>query len=99
MVDAWLKSRPNHGGNRQRVQLEKALSVADEPSEDLLALDEALTRFVAQEPAKAELVKLHFFAGLTIAEAAKLLGLSVATAARHWHYARVWLFAELNDPD
>jgi DNA-directed RNA polymerase specialized sigma24 family protein len=67
------------------------------PRADLLALDEALARFAQQEPAKAELVKLRFFAGLTLPQAAQLLGISLATAERHWTYARTWLYAELSD--
>jgi predicted DNA-binding protein (UPF0251 family) len=58
----------------------------------LLALDDALTRFAAQRPAAAELVKLRFFAGLTIDEAAHALGISPATAYRQWNYAQAWLF-------
>jgi RNA polymerase sigma factor (TIGR02999 family) len=95
---ARRKRRPKHGGDRKRVSLEDVLCVSQSPCEELLALDEALTRFAAQEPAKADLVKLRFFAGLTIAEAARALGISEATAERYWAYARVWLYAELHDP-
>jgi RNA polymerase sigma factor (TIGR02999 family) len=94
---ARRRRRPKHGGGRQRVELEEAVPLA-EPGEELLALDEALQKFAQKEPAKAELVKLRFFAGLTIPEIAQALGISVATAERHWTYARVWLYAELNDP-
>ena len=62
-----------------------------EASEDLEALDEALTKLAAEDPAKAELVKLRFFAGLTIAEAAQALGISASTADNDWAYARSWL--------
>jgi RNA polymerase sigma factor (TIGR02999 family) len=94
---ARRKRRPKHGGDWKRVSLEDVLCVSQSPGEDLLALDEALTRFAAQEPAKAELVKLRFFAGLTIADAARAMGISEATAERYWAYARVWLYAELQD--
>jgi DNA-directed RNA polymerase specialized sigma24 family protein len=67
------------------------------PAYDLLALDEALSRLASESPVRAELVKLRFFAGLTVPEAAKILGISVATAERYWSYARTWLFAQLND--
>jgi RNA polymerase sigma factor (TIGR02999 family) len=98
LVDqARRKRRPKHGGDRRRVRLEEALSVAETRDDEILALDEALTRFAAEEPAKAELVKLRFFAGLTGAEAARALGISEATADRYWAYARVWLFSELHD--
>jgi DNA-directed RNA polymerase specialized sigma24 family protein len=62
-----------------------------------LAIDEALTRLAKLDPKKAELVKLRFFAGLTMPEAAVALGISLATAERHWAFARTWLYAELND--
>jgi RNA polymerase sigma factor (TIGR02999 family) len=94
---ARRKRRPKHGGDWKRVSLEDVLCVSQSPGEDLLALDEALSRFAAQEPAKAELVKLRFFAGLTIADAARAMGISEATAERYWAYARVWLYAELKD--
>ena len=91
------KRRPKHGGGRRRVDLDETAALEDAPSDDLLALDEALTRLAAEEPTKAELVKLRFFAGLTTAEAAKVLGISVATAERYWTYARVWLYSELKE--
>ena len=72
---------------------------AKEPSEDLPALDEALTRLAAHDPIKAEVVKLRFFAGLTMPEIAQVLKISLATAERHWTYARTWLYAELRDRD
>ena len=59
---------------------------------DLLALDEALTQLAAEKPVIAELVKLRFFAGMTMEEAAQTLGIGPATAYRHWNYARAWLF-------
>jgi RNA polymerase sigma factor (TIGR02999 family) len=89
------KRRPKHGGDRQRIDLDEALSL-DDPRDDLLALDEALTRLAAQEPIKAELVKLRYFAGLSLEEAAAVLGISPATAKRYWAVARAWLFAELS---
>ena len=98
MDNARRKARPKHGGNRQRVDLDAAVAIAH-PPEDMLALDEALTKLAGQEPRKAELVKLRFFAGLTIPEAAKMLGISTATAERYWSYARVWLYAELHEPE
>jgi DNA-directed RNA polymerase specialized sigma24 family protein len=68
---------------------------SDEPAADVLAIDEALTRFALAHPDKAELVKLRYFAGLTVAEAAASLSISTATAERHWRYARAWLAREL----
>lgn len=99
LVDnARRKGRPKHGGDRRRVDLEDGLAIAD-AAEDLLALDEALAKLSREAPRKAELVKLRFFAGLTIPEAAKMLGISTATADRYWNYARVWLYAELHEPE
>jgi RNA polymerase sigma factor (TIGR02999 family) len=95
---ARRKLAVRHGGGRQRVPLEEAHRITESP-DGLLAVDEALTRFAAEEPAKAELVKLRFFAGLSIPEAAAALGVSVATAERWWTYARTWLYAELGDGD
>jgi RNA polymerase sigma factor (TIGR02999 family) len=91
------KGRLKQGGQWQRVDLDSACAVADEPSLDLLAIDEALTKLAVIEPAKAELVKLRFFAGLTMGEVAAALGISLATAERHWTFARSWLYAEMSD--
>jgi RNA polymerase sigma factor (TIGR02999 family) len=96
---ARRRKRLKHGGGRLRVDLEAVGSLAKEPSEDIEALDEALTKLAAEDPAKAELVKLRFFAGLTMPEIARVLKISLATAERHWTYARTWLYAELKDRD
>ena len=93
------KKRIKHGGDRVRVDLEAACSVADDPGEDLLALDAALTKLAAKHPDKAELVKLRYFTGLTMPEIAFVMKLSLATAERHWTYARTWLYAELSEPE
>jgi RNA polymerase sigma factor (TIGR02999 family) len=94
---ARRKGRLKHGRGRARVDLDSGCLVLEAPSLDLVALDEALSRLAATEPAKAELVKLRFFAGLTMPEAAAALGISLATAERHWTFARSWLYAELAD--
>ena len=83
----------------KRLNLDQAASVAEETGHELLALNEALTQFAALEPAKAELVKLRYFAGLSIDEAAEVLGISRSTAKRYWVYARAWLLAEIHDGD
>ncbi len=94
---ARRKGRIKHGGERRRVDLDSACAVSEPPSLDLLAVDEALSKLASVEPAKAELVKLRFFAGLTMPEAAAALGISLATAERHWTFARTWLYAEIAD--
>jgi RNA polymerase sigma factor (TIGR02999 family) len=95
---ARRKKRLKHGGGRSRLDLADASSLAEEPGEDLVALDEGLNKLAAEDPAKAELVKLRFFAGLTMPEIAKVMRVSLATTERHWTYARTWLYAELSDP-
>jgi RNA polymerase sigma factor (TIGR02999 family) len=83
------------GGERQRVELE-ALEIPVEMEDDqLLALHEALDRLAEHDPVKAELVKLKFFVGMTLEEAAEALGLSGPTAKRYWAYARAWLYREM----
>jgi RNA polymerase sigma factor (TIGR02999 family) len=91
---ARRKRGPKHGGGRRRVDLDEALAVGG-PREDLLALDEALTRLAVEEPVKAELVQLRYFSGLSLRESAAFLGISPATAKRHWAVARAWLFEAL----
>jgi RNA polymerase sigma factor (TIGR02999 family) len=94
---ARRKSRLKHGRHHQRVDLDSGCLVSAAPSLDLVALDEALSQLAETEPAKAELVKLRFFAGLTMPEAAAALGISLATAERYWTFAKSWLYAELAD--
>jgi RNA polymerase sigma factor (TIGR02999 family) len=96
---ARQKQRIRHGGERRRVPLSEAEPATAAPAEDHLALDEALERFAAIDPAKAELVKLRYFAGLSEAEAAAALGISRATAGRHWTYARAWLIDAIDAID
>jgi RNA polymerase sigma factor (TIGR02999 family) len=92
---ARRKTTRKHGGERKRVELTDL--PATTPPEDLLALDEALTRLGERDPVRAELVQLRFFGGLSVPEAANTLGISIATAERYWAFARAWLYAELND--
>jgi DNA-directed RNA polymerase specialized sigma24 family protein len=94
---ARRKQRIKHGGQHERVDLDSACALGDELSLDVLALDEALAKLAAAEPAKAELVKLRYFAGLTMPEAAAALDVSLATAERWWTFAKSWLYAELAD--
>ncbi len=92
--NARRKHTHKRGGGLQRQQLEEA--AAPQPDENLLALDEALKKLAATDPAKAQLVELRYFAGLTGDQAARVLGISPTTADRHWAYARAWLQTEIS---
>ena len=94
---ARRKGRARHGGGQRRIDLGDSALVTECPGDDLLAIDEALTRLAELDPKRADLVKLRFFAGLTMPEAAVALGISLATAERHWAFTRTWLYAELSD--
>src|SRR5262245_4621649 len=93
--NARRRHRLKRGGHRARVDLDAAQPAAPETDDDLLALDEALEKLAAKDPVKAQLVQLRVFAGLTLADAAGILGLSTATADRYWAYARAWLRVEI----
>ena len=95
--EARRKRRPKHGGDRRRLPLEALGSAVEDCPDDLIALDEALSELARREPVKAELVKLRYFAGLSLEEAAGCLGVSPVTAKRYWAVARAWLFAALSD--
>jgi RNA polymerase sigma factor (TIGR02999 family) len=96
---ARRKRSEKHGGQRSREDLDAVEIAIDGPSEDLLALDEALTQLAAENPANAELVKLRYFAGLSLGDTARALGISAATAKRNWTYARAWLFRRVEGSD
>jgi RNA polymerase sigma factor (TIGR02999 family) len=90
--NARRKHSLKRGGDHRRLDLDVAQPVQVERSEPLVALDEALDRLEAHDPAKAELVKLRYFAGMTIEQTAETLAISVTTANRWWTYARAWLY-------
>ena len=95
--NARRKKRGKHGGDRRRVDLlDQDLAVDDSP-EELLALDEALTNLALEDPAAAQVVKLRVFTGVSIEQAAEVLGVSRATAYRNWNYARAWLRCEIEE--
>ena len=96
---ARKRGRQRRGGDRQRVELSEGDLSVSIPVEELLQIDEALERLGVEDPAAAELVKLRYFAGLSIEEAALSQGMSRATAYRHWSYARAWLGCELRGAD
>ncbi len=89
--NARRKQRGKHGGGHVRVELNEADVVTRPAADDLLALDEALERLTREDPQAAELVKLKHFGGLSLEQAAEVLGISRATAYRQWTYARAWL--------
>jgi RNA polymerase sigma factor (TIGR02999 family) len=94
--NARKKQALKRGGQVKRVDLD-AIEFADRPADDkILALEDALIRLTDKDPVKAELVKLRYFAGLTIQEAAAILGISTATADRYWAYSRAWLQNEID---
>jgi RNA polymerase sigma factor (TIGR02999 family) len=100
LVDqARKKQSAKRGGGLKRQPLEHLEIVAPEPSVDVLAIDELLQRFEPIDPVAAALVKLRYYAGLTIPQAAEALGISPSTADRSWAYARAWLHAEFKKGD
>lgn len=94
---ARQKQRPKHGGGRERVDLKIHCPASDETPDRLLAIHEALLKLEADQPQVAELVKLRYFAGVPLKDAAELLGVSLATAKRRWAFARAFLYDELSD--
>jgi RNA polymerase sigma factor (TIGR02999 family) len=96
---ARRKQSQKHGGGWKREDLDATHLLSEDRSEALLALDEALNQLEVHWPEKAQLVKLRYFAGLTIPEAAQALKVSVATAERYWTFARAWLHAQLSQPE
>jgi len=97
--NARRKRSAKHGGARGRIGMTDLEVASHVPTEELLALDEALERLGREAPEKAELVKLRFFAGLSIDQAAQALGISRATAIRQWSFARAWLYHQVRRDD
>ena len=92
---ARRRARHKHGGDRERVELHASAIIAPEAGDDLIALDEALNRLAKEDPLSANLVKLRYFAGLTILQAAEALGVSPRKADFLWSFARAWLRREI----
>jgi RNA polymerase sigma factor (TIGR02999 family) len=97
--NARRKSSEKHGGRLQRVDLESCEIAQDGSSDELLALDEALDALEREDSATAEVVKLRYFAGLSLGQVARILGVSERTARRYWAYGRAWLLRALTHPD
>lgn len=93
--DARRKKRQKHGGEFHRIQFDDAEFTNRESSPHVLALNDALLKLADEDPQKAELVKLRYFAGLTLQQAAEIMGISRTTAARYWAYSRAWLYDEI----
>lgn len=92
---ARRKSRQRRGSGAEHLDADEIEIASPAPDDQLLALNEAMDRFAALEPKQAELVKLRYFVGLNIEEAAEVLGISKSTAKRWWTYARAWLFHDI----
>ena len=97
--NARRKGRHKRGGDMQRVEFDAALLTMASPAEGLLALDDALECLARDDAQAAQLVKLRYFAGVSVEEAAEMVGLSRSTAYEHWAYARAWLHRHLNDAE
>ena len=96
--NARRKKRVKHGGDLRRVPLGEENASSQPPSDDVVALDEAITLLAKDDPAAAQVVQLHFFAGLSIEQVADTLGMSRATAYRQWAFARAWLGCAVGNP-
>ena len=94
--NARRKRAVKRGGDQVKVELDQLAIAASDAADDLLALDEALTQFTGVDPKAAELVKLRYFAGLTIKQAAEVLGVSPRTADSLWAFARAWLLQKIH---
>lgn len=92
------KRRLRHGGGQQRIDVAEVEIACAAEDDRLLAIHEALDKLAAEDKQKAELVKLRYFVGMTVQEAANALGISVSTANRDWDYARAWLYNEIKKP-
>jgi RNA polymerase sigma factor (TIGR02999 family) len=96
---ARRKHSLKRGSGRQRLDLDEVAAYAEEPADEILALDEALTQLAREDPKKADVVKLRYFGGLSVQEAADVLGISRATADRYWAYAKAWLYCAISGDD
>jgi RNA polymerase sigma factor (TIGR02999 family) len=96
LVDnARRRGRLKRGGEMNRVDLDKVEMTVNDPPDELIALDDALSDLAKEHPEKAQLVNLRYFGGLTHEEAAQALGISTSMADRHWSYARAWLYRQI----
>ena len=94
--NARRKKRLKRGGDLERVELSDVSEIEQAPLDDLIDLGQALAKLASEDPPKAEIVKLRFFAGLALEEIAQILGVSLPTVKRHWRFARAWLHKEMH---
>jgi RNA polymerase sigma factor (TIGR02999 family) len=94
---ARRKAARRHGGGQQRVDIDEVQIAAELKDDDILAVNDAIEKFAQRDPQKAELVKLRYFVGLKVEEAAEVLGISEMMAKRHWTFARSWLLREIEE--
>jgi len=100
LVDsARRKRRAKHGGGQERLDVNEVEIAATADDDKILLVHEALEKLALEDPVRAEVVKLHFFAGLTHAESAEILQISEKTVRRHWNYARVWMYQAIHSED
>ncbi len=99
MQNARRKQSQRRGGNRQKVALHHLTVIDQNLPDDLIELDEVLTRLSDHDSEAADLVKLRYFGGLTLEQAAEIKGISRRTAGRYWNYARMWLYREMTRTD
>jgi RNA polymerase sigma factor (TIGR02999 family) len=100
LVDsARRKRRAKHGGGQERLDVDDLEIAAGADDEKILLVNEALEKLAIEDPIRAEVVKLHYFVGLTHAESAEILQISEKTVRRHWNYARVWLYQTIQSAD
>lgn len=93
---ARSRGSAKRGNGTQRVSLDEAANISNEPTADMIALDEALKQLAAIDPRKAQIVELKYFGGMTIEEAAEVLGVSTPTVERDWQTAKIWLHREIS---
>ena len=97
--NARRKGRLKRGGGQTRIELDDPRLEYAEPADELLAVDDALEKLAVDDPQAAQLVKLRYFGGLSIEDAAEMVGISRSTAYEHWAYARAWLHRRLHGPE
>ena len=97
--NARRKQRLKRGGEHQKVDIENQVLAIEAPSDDLLALDEALNELAETDKIKADVVELRYFAGLTIEQTAQILNIPLTAAQRHWTYSRAWLFNRIRSSE